>query len=397
MIFQTTERIKNLIGDIDRRTRFKHLNFKSAVQSLLDGNSGSVLPFEDNASGVPLESGKALREIKSAVNSKTGYNDSTLITGLQRLSDNYIAPEKLYSFGVLADIHLQYGESSYGGAADFQRALTYLKDRVDFTCLCGDLVAWAGSGDTKLFETKDYMAQYKASVENYAGDMPVYECAGNHETYPEYGVSGTIDSSLWTATTGKALYYSFEHEGDVFVFLSLKGTDINDLFADGGLAWFEETLEANKNKRCFVFQHCPELSDRAADPSGVWSSLMEGASGRAFVEIMKRYPNAVWFHGHTHVTLGTEQYPVTDKNVLGYKSVHIPSLVSPRFYDEETGTLMDYYFDENGNKIWGSLLAEGYIVDVYQNKIVLNGINFAAGIDRDGVLPLIDEIYALNT
>ncbi len=303
--------------------------------------------------------------------------------------------QSLYSFGVLSDLHLQYGEGAYGGVADFRRALEYLQDKVAFTCIAGDLVAWAGTGDVEYFDTKDYMEQYKECVERYAGDMPIYECAGNHETYPAYSVTGTIDADLWEQTTGKQLYYSFTHGEDVFLFLSLKSTDVDDLFPDGGLEWLEETLQENQNKRCFVFQHSPEMTDKSADPSRSWSDLMNGSSGEAFVALMKKYPNTVWFHGHTHLTLEVDQYPVTD--ILGYKSVHVPSLVSPRFYDTETDTLKDFYFDREGDKIWGSEFAEGYIVDVYENKIIVRGINFAAGDNRTQVEVMEDEIYALST
>lgn len=395
-MMEAAKSIKRLIKAAERRTGTKTLNLASAVKILCSGYSGQRgNTFVEGTSGNPIESCKRVCSILNGANRSTGYNDTTLTSAVQRLCDGYGEGTPLYSFGVLSDLHLQYGESTYGGVADFQRALTYLKDRVAFTCIPGDLVAWAGTGSAEYYGTTDYMAQYRAAVDGYAGDMPVYECAGNHETYPAQGVSGTVDTALWRNTTGKELYYSFTHGNDVFAFLSLKGTDEDDLFADGGLAWLEELLEANRDRRCFVFQHCPELADRSADPSGKWSSLMEGASGRAFVALMKHYQNTIWFHGHTHVTLGVDEYPISEH--LGYRSVHVPSLVSPRFYDVDTNSLQDYYYDENNNKIWGSLLAEGYIVDVYESKIVLRGINFAAGDNRTGVLPLADEVYGLDT
>ena len=49
------------------------------------------------------------------------------------------------------------------------------------------------------------------------------------------------------------------------------------------------------------------------------------------------------------------------------------------------------------NKIWGSSMAEGYIVDVYEGKIVLRGINFADGDNKDQVTIKADEIYILTT
>jgi hypothetical protein len=225
--------------------------------------------------------------------------------------------------------------------------------------------------------------------------MPLYECAGNHETYPELGVGGTLDTALWKSTTGKATYYSFEHGNDVFIFLSLKTGNASNLFVDGGLEWLRQTLEANKSKRCFVFQHVQDPNDDGADPSHSYSPILNGTPGQTFLNMLREYKNTVWFHGHTHVTFGVEQYPVREE--LGYRSVHIPSLASPRFYNAETNALEDYYFDEYGNKIWGSSMAEGYIVDVYANKIVLRGINFAAGSNKDQVAAMADEVYVFDT
>ena len=388
--------IQRLIYSIDRKIGAKTVNLSSAVKILCNGYSASKgNAYTEVSSGSQIESCQRISKILDTANKCTGYNDTTLTSAVQRLCDGYAEDSPLYSFGVLSDLHIQYGADNYGGVADLQRAFTYLRDRVAFTCIPGDLVAWAGTGSAEYYGTTDYMAQYKATVDGYAGDMPVYECAGNHETYPEHGVSGTIDTDLWRSTTGKELYYSFTYGNDVFAFLSLKGTNVNDMFADGGLEWLEELLEANKGKRCFVFRQCPELADRSADPSGTWSSLMEGISGKAFIALMKKYRNTIWFHGHTHVTLGVDEYPISE--YLGYRSVHVPSLVSPRFYDVETNSLQDYYYDENNTKIWGSLLAEGYIVDVYANKIVLRGINFAEGENRCQVAPMTGELYVFDT
>ncbi len=383
--------IRALLGAADRKMGAKNLNLRAAVQALCDGYPGEAGAVEAPRSGqgIPLESSSRIRGLLNAANAKTGCSDETVTAAVQRLCDGYQSPRKLYSFGVLSDLHLQYAaEHPYGGLADFQRALMYLKKKVPFTCVAGDLVSYAAPA---------HMAQYRAWVERYAGPMELYECAGNHETYPALGVSGDTDEALWREFTGKPLYYSFSYQRDVFIMLGLKSDREEDLFPEGALVWLRDTLEANKNKRCFVFQHCPELADRGADPSGQWTAIMGGSSGQAFVRILRQYPNAVWFHGHTHLTLGAEQYPVSDREVLGYRSVHVPSLVAPRFYDEAQNQLMDYYCDAWGNQIWGSVLSEGYIVDVYENKIVLRGINFAAGPGRDQVSPMPNEIYALDT
>lgn len=380
---ESKNRIKSIVNSIDRKLNCKTVNLASAVKVLCGGFSatkGTI--YAPKTSNSKVASCKRVAEILDGANKATGYNDSTVTDAVQRLCNGYAEETPLYSFGALSDLHIQYET----GLADFQRALTYLKDRVPFTCICGDLVSFADASN---------MAQYKSYVDTYAGDMPVYECAGNHETYPALGVGGTLDSALWRSTTGKETYYSFNYGDDVFIFLSLKSESPSSLFVDGGLDWLQQTLEANKNKRCFVWQHVQDPNDASADPSHCYSNILDGTSGAEFLRIIRQYKNTIWFHGHTHLTFGAEKYPVNED--LGYRSVHIPSLSGPRFYNAETNTLENYYFDEQGNKIWGSLLAEGYIVDVYENKIVLRGINFAAGSNKDQIAAIADEVYVFDT
>lgn len=383
-------RIKSIINAIDRKIGAKTVNLSSAVKILCNGYSKTTASgYTSNTTQSQVASVNRINTVLDNANKKTGYNDSTLTSAVQRLCDGYEEDNLLYSFGVLSDLHIQYET----GLADFQRALTYLKDKVPFTCVCGDLVAYA---------TAENMAQYKSYVDAYAGDMQLYECAGNHETY-DY-INGTVTAKTltgdlltrWVNATGKTNpNYSFEYGNDVFIFLSLKSESANDLFVDGGLTWLANTLEANKNKRCFVFQHVQDPADNTADPSHKYSPILNGAPGKEFLRLIKQYKNTVWFHGHTHLTFGVEQYPVSED--LGYRSVHIPSLSGPRFYDKETNELVNYYYDENNVQIWGSTLAEGYIVDVYENKIVLRGINFAAGTNKNEVTEMIDECYVFDT
>ena len=304
-------------------------------------------------------------------------------------STNDEADEILYSFGLLSDIHIQYDTAT----DDFRRALTYLKDKVPFTCVCGDLVSYA---------TAENMAEYKEYVEAYADRMPLFECAGNHDTYDfvdgEVKAKTLTDEMLtrWINATGKENpNYSFEYGDDVFIFLSIKSDNPDDMFVDGGLQWLEKTLKDNRNKRCFVFQHIHDPEDSTADPSHAYSDVLNGISGREFLRLIKNYENTVWFHGHTHLTFQGEYSPINEE--LGYRSVHIPSLASPRFYDEKLNVLENFYFDENNRKIWGALHSEGYIVDIYADKIVLKGINFASGDSRSKVELLDNKVFTLDT
>lgn len=349
---------------------------------------------------VTSKSAKRIKNIIDKVNAATGITHADLTSAVQTLIDGYEAEPSvlLYSFGAVSDTHIQYGgtdaDGDYNGVNDFERALAYLDDKVDFICVCGDLVAWASA---------DYMAQYKSKInDSTLTSKPIYEVAGNHETYPESGVSGEIDKTMWEETTGWAnhvangcrgdsLYYYFTHGDDVFIMLSLVGASPYATFADGALEWLENVLEANRNKRCFVFQHVHNENDDTADPSHVYSNMLNGTEGQQFINLMKHYKNAVWFHGHTHLSVAmgldadgyktdnADYSPVSTK--LGYKSVHIPSLQGVRYYNPSSNALVSSYkyYGTDGNTYTtpGGAHAEGYIVDVYNNKIVVRGIDFA--------------------
>lgn len=321
---------------------------------------------------------------------------AVLNTGKIYLGDTLLSGgvQPLYSFGLLADLHIQYATgldnpltSDATDDGDFRRALLYLRDRVPFTCVVGDLLSYA---------TEEFYQQYKNCVDTNKGNMDIYECGGNHETYPSQGVSGTLDETLWKTYTGKDPYYSFEYQEDVFIFISAKNVVRTELFPDGALDWLESTLETNKNKRCFVFMHFPAYGDKTADYHALYDNRMTGMAGASFVGLLSHYKNAIHVHGHTHLTLLDENPPIANEFAIGFRSIHVPSMVSPRFYDRESNTLRDYYYDENGTQIWGSYHSEGYIVDVYENKVVLRGIDFASGTNRDEVVEM-NEVYTLDT
>ena len=92
---------------------------------------------------------------------------------------------------------------------------------------------------------------------------------------------------------------------------------------------------------------------------------------------------------------------------LGYKSVHIPSLQGVRYYDPTGNELIDYYLSVgNSGNVYptqGGQHAEGYIVDVYNDKIVLRTIDFAVlyyeadWTPRYEVEPIEDKVFELDT
>lgn len=282
--------------------------------------------------------------------------------------------DKLYSFCALSDVHITYDTAN----TDFQRALTYVENSdCMFTCICGDLTD--NGSDSQL-------AIYKNVVDTYAKTKPVYAIAGNHEAG-----EGVVAYDRTTPYTGYPLYYSFTQGDDVFImvgtyrWVQTSAQPYNIPLSTEELQWLYETLEANRNKRCFVFQHIfpwgGSGNANGAYPHDIWS----GKFGTAFENLMKHYKNTILFHGHSHFKLDLQEADKTANysSAKGYRSIHIPSLSVPRDIADSGGYETIY------------AESEGYIVDVYDNYIILNGRDFIDN-DKDGnIIPL--GTYQIDT
>lgn len=271
-----------------------------------------------------------------------------------------------YRFCALADIHLTYDTAN----ADFQRALIYAESNCDFTVVAGDLVSSGAESEMQVFKTM---------VDTYAPTKPVYAIPGNHENY------STVSQGYLENYTGKPLYYSFTQGEDVFIMLGHYGGyggdgigwKSSEFLSAGEIQWLYETLEENRNRRCFVFSHVLPHEHGVGNPNGLYKSALiwkvnDGGLGQAFISLLRHYRNAILFAGHSHTRFQLQELDkkANYSDADGYRSVHIPSLAVPR--DEKDGALSVIYAE-----------SEGYIVDVYDDYILLNGRDFIDN-DADG-------------
>lgn len=274
--------------------------------------------------------------------------------------------EKQYSFGCISDIHLQYDTAT----DDFKKALTYFNENenVAFTCICGDL---SKNGLESELQT------YKEYVDTYSPSTPVYAISGNHE-----GFNSDILSIL-EKYTERPLYYSIEYENDVFVFCGIKASKEGELFTTEELQWLYETLEENRNKRVFLFSHV-RPQDASGNAFGIYNYDIWGGNEQIIFEsLVNHYKNVILFHGHSHLKFYL-QYGVKNANIdtdFGMYSVHIPSLSVPRDGDASGASSRKEVYAES----------EGYVVDVYENGVVLKGRDFVA----EKFVPI--AYYQLNT
>ncbi len=267
--------------------------------------------------------------------------------------------EKLYSFGAISDTHLGQNPTSKNdyyttSTEDFARAMTFFssEESVDFIAHCGDIT---------VYSTEEELQHYNSLVDEFAGGLAVHIAAGNHEEYL-YNSSNYLEEY-----TGNPLYYSFTHNDDVYIFVGIMSSHEDRLFYEGELQWLYETLEENRNKRCFVFQHIltEEGSGDAVDLLTT-CKLKNYKTSIAFKNLLSHYQNAIHFHGHSHMGFELQQYSeiANYDNVFGNHSVHVPSLSVPRGLSDE-GTLKTMFEK-----------SEGYVVDVYKNGIYLRGRDF---------------------
>lgn len=288
---------------------------------------------------------------------------------------------KKYSFGALSDIHIT---NSVFAMNKFKQALEFFNntEKVAFTCIAGDLTS---NG------TADQFATYRNVVAEHSPNTPVYELTGNHDV-ENTSIAPFLTKESTQQYIGRDMYYSFTQGNDLFIMFGMSGWigKTGDIFTADALQWLYETLEANRNKRCFIFQHCPSMvyvnsvvvkEDGSGKPYNQSTSgaalgvrlptgnlLNQGITSQPFRELMAHYKNVVWFHGHSHMDFKYQEDCAQvnyDKN-FGCHSIHIPSSASGRSLKAD------------GSGWENPVGSYGYVVDVYENHIVLRGRDFVA-------------------
>ncbi len=281
---------------------------------------------------------------------------------------------KLYSFGVLSDIQLaDYRPTSF---TKFDNALGFFEEQgASFCCHSGDFTDYGLWYPSNTYQVSTYnpilFEEYQRICNKH--NIPVYGNCGNHESYNGYNIVGTYTTADGTVVnnldkleyyTGKGLFFEITQNDDVFIFLGQPSENIP--MSDEALQWLYGRLEANRNKRCYIFVH-PNIS--TGNPLGAYASNplfnLWGVKTTAFTNLLKHYKNTILFHGHTHTKFECQEqdekstYSIED----GFRSVHVPSSGAPR--DVINGALVTKN-DES----------QGYLVDVYDDCIVLNGMDF---------------------
>lgn len=288
---------------------------------------------------------------------------------------------KLYSFGLLSDIHINTNDNN---ASTFYKALEYFKDRgCSFVCVSGDLTNtgfYMYESDDTIDEINWYdntqFTEYKRLCESFL-NMPVYGMCGNHESYVKPITENLADLKEFT---GHGLTFTISQGNDVFVFVGQ--SEENTPMSYDSYNWLGDRLEENKNKRCFVFVHPYIDASDSGNPKGLHRTPLfnyltidrHGYDKNTFAELMANYPNAIIFHGHSHMQFENQKLErnANYSTALGFKSIHIPSTAYCREVVEKEVDGKKVYSMENRE------IAQGYVCDVYEKHIVLKGYDFAS-------------------
>ena len=165
--------------------------------------------------------------------------------------------EKL-SFGIVSDIHISHNTAvAWKPIPKFHNALTLFENHGCAFCIAtGDLTNTGfyrrtdeSTAGTEYLDEQQF-TRYKEICD--AHSIPVYELCGNHESYYGQPITNNLDK-LNTYSGKNVLSYTVSHGNDLFI-LCGQPRDAA-VMSDEDFAWLGETLEANKDKRCFVFVH----------------------------------------------------------------------------------------------------------------------------------------------
>ena len=265
--------------------------------------------------------------------------------------------DKLYSFGVMADIHIEV--AGYDSSLDkFNAALSMFESLgAETVCISGDV---ADTSNT------DELIRYRDAVVAHP-NLQIHTCAGNHDK--------RVIDEVWETYVGTERNYVFTKNNDVFIFLSVDNGSSSKYTQ--AIEWLKNQLLMYKGARIFLFMHFP--------PSG-YSGLLEGQyygfdsseeEDNTLVKMFNNTRHITVFHGHTHYSFDVQEY-FDEMNIFRFNAkdvnlIHVPSSAYTR----------DKNFNSNGK-------SEGWLVDVYEKGIVLTGCDFETQ-------TLLDIEYSLTT
>lgn len=299
----------------------------------------------------------------------------------------------IYSFANYSDIQLDSVPDTYTYSyQNFKNALELAASKnVDFIVTAGDNV-----NSQYLNIQKTEWNDFLNILANSSYSNPMYECIGNHELWPfkDSGFNNTnsitmfqknsgLDNNLDTINSGKS-YFEITENGDHFIFLALEGSfHVNDdtsvcsieEFSDEQLAWFKGLLDkySGDGHNIFVIEHALFYKYGAGDRidgTPYYSGYLNESrpSTQKLKALFEEYKDIIYISGHTHIELA-EQYNYSTNGGTSCQMIHDSSVGGSR---NIVNSALNFSYSTSET--------EGYIVEVYPDRIIFRGTNITSGL-----------------
>ena len=323
--------------------------------------SGEVTSFTFTDSMV-IPSGATCMHVYSQFTSTEVLSEEYITVDLPSGSDMK-KETPINTFFIISDIHI--GKS--GSAENFKKMLKEaisLNPNGTAIFIVGDM---ADNGTEAQFaEMMSLHAQVMSEAGKDADMYPLFLTLGNHD-YPAMSSVFLQYATLPDGTHPTDTSYDFWLNGYHYIFL---GSDTNSgLYADLGtetLEWLDTKLSEcrDASRPTFVFLHQPMYNTVSGSlPGENWHGVKNEDALR---QVLKKYPEVLFFNGHTHWTMdsagnifeGTEDLPI-----------HIFNCASVSY-------LWSGYNITTGESLSGS---QGYYIEMYDGKVFVRGRDFING------------------
>lgn len=281
-----------------------------------------------------------------------------------------------HTFAVVSDTHVVNDDNNVY-TRRFKNMLTDVSgmSEIEGIFINGDMVNTTSGSQTTPDMARDGYAKIQQIKQAVCPDMPIYMSIGNHDLWP---VGFDDDTSLQTmeqmfcqnavlpdGSHPNSFFYDFWIDNNHFVFVGDSGLDPNYLYLnDNALSWLDTTIAAGykDGNNTFIFMH-------QSMPNTVVGSITDFGQLEAHVEnayevrqILKKYPDAVMFSSHSHYSL--------DSVGNAFSEDDYPTVFN-------TASVANPWSVRKASAFEGS---EGYIMEIYDDFILLRGRDFLEGL-----------------
>lgn len=265
----------------------------------------------------------------------------------------------LYKFNVITDLHITPSRPAHESHLSLAFADIIAQGDSSAIITCGD------NTDRGTVEEYGILLDIVAQAGEKLPD--IYYAIGNHDVVYNNNAGYDNQIKLFKEKTGMpGAYYSFELNGNKFIILGSDTAVGEGTVGEDQLNWLKNELSTvNKDEPVFLFLHQPLIETVSGS---LYSQNNEIQDWYGIIDtsdeiraILKNYPNAFLFTGHTHWTLDSKQ-PILAGKGEDATFVNCSSV--------------GYLWNDNDESEGGS---EGYYIEVYEDYILLRGREFLKG------------------